>query len=628
MCGIAGVFTWQNKTFPRDQFELALTSLKKRGPDASGIFEFEHGFLGHRRLSIIDTSESANQPMFDESGRYCIVFNGEIFNFNILKETYFKNKIFKTQSDTELLLALYTLLKEKCLDLLDGFFSFVIYDKETQSLFMARDRFGKKPFIYFSDENGFYFASEMKSLIDMGLNRTINYDALYLYFQLNYVPQPYSIFKNAYKLAPGHYATLTRENNFTSICYYTTKVNVNKSLTYENACQHLDQLLDEAVQKRLISDVPLGAFLSGGIDSSVIVALSTRHVNELNTFSIGYKNNPVFDETYFANLVAKKFKTNHTVFSLGEEDFLEHVVDVLDSLDEPFADSSAIPTYILSKLTRKHVTVALSGDGGDEVFSGYNKHKAEWNARQNTLTNKILQLAHPLTKLLPQGRNKKITNLFRQINRYAEGVALDPKSRYWKWASFYSVNEVNELLAEKTRHQINLNTVENIKSTFIDNINKTDFNEVLISDLKLVLPSNMLVKVDLMSMANSLEIRSPFLDHHVVDYAFTLPTEFKINKQLKKRIVQDTFRNILPEELYNRPKQGFEIPLRNWLQRELWPLIDKDLLDKKFIEDQGIFNSTHTEYLKKQLFSQLGEDVTWRIWSLIVFQYWWKRYVK
>lgn len=627
MCGIAGILFRKEKKIDYNGFELALDALQKRGPDSGGIFEHDHGFLGHRRLSIIDTSSAANQPMYDQTSRYCIVFNGEIFNFQDLKNKHFPQEVFNNNSDTEVLLKLYIKYKQECLNMLEGFFAFAIYDSIEKTLFLARDRFGKKPLVFFQNQDGLFFASEMKSLFHMGLSKELDANAMNLYFQLNYIPQPISIFKNVSKLSPGHYLTLSVGKDIHIQKYYSPEININTNISYSDACKQLDVLMSESVEKRLISDVPLGAFLSGGIDSSVIVALASQYTSQLNTFSIGYKNNPVYDETYYANLVAKKYKTNHTVFTLGNEDFLENVYDVLDYIDEPFADSSAIPVYILSKLTRQHVTVALSGDGGDEVFSGYNKHEAEWKARQKGSINTLLKIAYPFIKHLPQGRNNKLTNLFRQANRFAEGVSMTAKDRYWKWATFYSNQDMSDLFSTEFKSKIDLKRIEELKKEYIHNIHEDEFNEVLISDLKLVLAGDMLVKVDMMSMANSLEVRSPFLDHKVVDFAFTLPTEYKINQHLKKRIVQDAFRDKLPEELYNRPKHGFEIPMREWFKNELWSLINDDLLSSKFIAEQKIFSVDYIENVKKELFNNLGHDVTWRIWSLIVFQYWYKKYL-
>jgi asparagine synthase (glutamine-hydrolysing) len=385
--------------------------------------------------------------------------------------------------------------------------------------------------------------------------------------------------------------------------------------------------MDEAVRLRLIADVPLGAFLSGGIDSSVIVALAARHTDKLKTFSVGFKDNPFFDETAYAELVAKKYKTEHTVFSLSNDDFLEHLYGVLEYIDEPFADSSALPEFILSFYTRKHVTVALSGDGGDEVFGGYNKHAAEWQMRQGGILNTAVKLGGPLWNVLPKSRHNPLTNKIRQLHRFATVANLSPADRYWQWASFTRAEQVNTLLHHKIKDQIDAFFYQSVKSQFTNFIKGEDINEVLLADMQLVLPSDMLVKVDLMSMANSLEIRSPFLDQDVVDFAFALPSAYKVDGKMKKKIVQDAFRPLLPSELYNRPKKGFEIPLMSWFKKELWGLIDNELLEEEFIKQQEIFNPDAIRQLKKQLFSSNPGDCHFTIWALIVFQYWWKHHI-
>jgi asparagine synthase (glutamine-hydrolysing) len=397
-------------------------------------------------------------------------------------------------------------------------------------------------------------------------------------------------------------------------------------LSYKQAQRELVKLMEEAVVKRLISDVPLGAFLSGGIDSSVVVALASRHKDSLNTFSIGFKNEQFFDETHFAELIAKKFKTNHATFRLGIEDFLVHIYDVLDYLDEPFADTSALPQYILCMETRKHATVAISGDGGDEVFAGYNKHYAEWQARKKSLTGSLVKMGHPVWEILPKGRNNKFTNLFRKLHRYSEAAHLSSKERYWHWASTFSEKEVRNLATGQTTEKINQAAISKIKNQYLCEINDTDFNSVLKTDLDFVLAGDMLVKVDLMSMANSLEVRSPFLDHHVVEFAFSLPSDYKINSGGRKKIVKDAFRNLLPPEIYNRGKMGFEIPMLQWFRDELSGYIFNDLLNEKFVNEQGLFEYGFIRDMKKQLYSSAPGNIVEQLWVLIVFQHWYKKY--
>lgn len=635
MCGITGYYALQQQAATNlSKVRQSTDKIILRGPDCGNVYKDDHVALGHRRLSIIDTSHAADQPMQDVSGRYILVFNGEIFNYQELSQKYLAKKWeqiggAKTSSDTEVLLYLLIEYGTECLAWLSGFFAFAFYDREKSEVMLARDRYGKKPLLFYKSEDCIAFSSEMKALLAWDIPKELNYDVLHQYLQLNYIPQPQSMFKNVNKLKPAHYMKVDRSGIGEYKSYYHIRIQNERyeEYSYEEAQQRLIEKMDDAVKERMIADVPLGAFLSGGIDSSVIVALASRYTNDLNTFSVGYKNNPFFDETKYAQAVAKKYNTHHTVFSLANEDFLEHVYDVLDYLDEPFADSSAIPVYILCKHTRKHVTVALSGDGGDEVFAGYNKHGAEWKMRTTSLANSMVKAGAPLWKILPKGRNNKLTNLFRQLHRFAEGAELSKQDRYWRWASISAAGETDELLSASSRRQINYAALSANKSELLKNIHTDDFNEVLLTDMQLVLPGDMLVKVDLMSMANSLEVRSPFLDYNVVDFAFGLPSKYKIDGGMKKKIVQDAFRKMLPEEIYNRSKHGFEIPLLGWFRNELWGLIEDDLLRKDFVAEQGIFNVEAVEKLKQQLHSSNPGDSHARIWALIVFQYWWKKYV-
>jgi asparagine synthase (glutamine-hydrolysing) len=632
MCGITGLFGFNKSTAGAALAKVAQSTekLRLRGPDSGGEWADTRCALGHRRLSILDTTNCGAQPMADPSGRYILVFNGEIFNFQALSDRYLKtvwerNGGPRSHSDTEVLLHLLIEHGPACLPWLSGFFAFAFYDRQEERLILGRDRYGKKPLLYYSDASFIAFASEMKALLAWDIPRKLNTAVLQQYLQLNYVPQPQSMLSGVAKIRPGHYMEVGPDGSTRETAWYELKTHPERydALSYEQAQEELITRMDHAVQERLIADVPLGAFLSGGIDSSVIVALASRHTDKLRTFSVGYKDNPYFDETKYARLVADQYKTDHTVFSLGNDDFLKHVFGVLDYLDEPFADSSAIPVYILAHETRKHVTVALSGDGGDEIFAGYNKHAAEWRVRQRSLTNSLVKAGLPLWSRLPRSRNGKLTNKFRQLHRFAEGARLDAGERYWRWASFNGANQVAALLNPDFRAA----SYAAEKAEILSAIRTDDYNEVLLTDMNLVLLSDMLVKVDLMSMANSLEVRSPFLDYGVVEFAFGLPASYKIDGSMKKRIVQDAFRHMLPEAIYNRPKQGFEIPLLDWFRNELWSLIDEDLLSKKFVAEQGIFNVAATETLKRKLRSANPEDSHATIWALIVFQYWWKKYL-
>ena len=633
MCGITGIYAL-NLAGKMHMINLsnATAQIERRGPDARGVWMNDFVGLGHRRLSIIDVSYNASQPMKDADGRYTIVYNGEIYNFRELKEELLGRGVeFKSTSDTEVLLYAYINYKERCLSKLNGFFSFAIYDEKENSLFLARDRYGIKPLYYYSDEDKFLFASDMQSILAYGIEKELDIESLFTYLQLNYTPAPKTMIKGVKMLEPGQYAQISSEK-FEIKSYYKIEYdprNVNKIHdSYERQQQHVRELVEESVKRRLVADVPLGTFLSGGIDSSIISGIAKKYKDDLHTFSIGYKDEPFFDETGYANLVAKKFNTNHTVFSLTNDDLYEHLFDILDRLDQPFADSSAIPTYILSKKTKDHITVALSGDGADELFSGYNKHSAHLKAMNGGGLNSILKAVGPLLHYLPKSRNGALSNKIRQAEKFGKGLNYNQKDRYWVWASIASEHKAMQLLNDEIKAQIVHEEYNTNKSKLLEPIKtENDFNELLLADMQLVLPNDMLRKVDLMSMAHGLEVRVPFLDHHLVDYVFQLPVSSKINAKMRKRILQDAFKDLLPPELYNRPKKGFEVPLLKWFRTSLSSMIKDDLLSDRFIEEQNIFDRKEIRKLKKKLFSMNPGDAHATVWALIVFQWWWKRYL-
>lgn len=609
----------------------ATDQITRRGPNARGVWMNDTVGLGHRRLSIIDTSELGNQPMKNETGRYRIVYNGEIYNFKQLKkELRDKGVEFCSSSDTEVLLHLFIHYREGCLQKLNGFFAFAVYDEEENSLFLARDRYGIKPLYYLDDDDKFLFASDMHSILAYGVEKEIDLESLYTYLQLNYTPAPGTMIRGVKMLAPGCYAKLKDSRleirKYYKINYEPTTVGINCG-SYEDQQAELRKFLDRSVQNRLVSDVPLGTFLSGGIDSSIISTIAKKYIDDLHTFSIGYKDEPFFDETDYANLVAKKISSQHTVFSLGNDDLYEHLFEILDRIDQPIADSSAIPTYILSKKTKEHITVALSGDGADELFSGYNKHSAHLKSLDKSLLNSILKTVGPALKYLPKSRNGSISNKIRQAEKFGVGLNLQDQERYWRWAGLASEQKTLQLLHPGLREQISSDDYVSRKQDYINCISRNgDFNELLLADMNLVLPNDMLRKVDLMSMANGLEVRVPFLDHNLVEYAFRLPVASKINGQLRKRILQDAYRDVLPPELYNRPKKGFEVPLLKWFRTSLKSMITDDLLKDSFIEEQQVFDLSEIRKIKRRLFSINPGDTHATIWALIVFQWWWKKY--
>lgn len=634
MCGISGIIRTNGlRDADIASVQQTLTALNLRGPDCQNYFADRNVALGHARLSILDTSSAGQQPMTDASGRFVIVFNGEIFNYQELSANYLsdKNIQFQSTSDTEVILYLYRYYGSEFVKWLNGFFAFAIYDKEAEVVFIARDRYGIKPLYFYQDNDQIAFASEMKALLAFNINKEIDVEALHAYLQLNYIPAPKTIFGQVSKIEPGTQLTI-RNNSVKLERYYhlpkPAESRDGKTYSYEQACDRLKELMDASVKRRLISDVPLGAFLSGGIDSSVVVSLAAKHSPHINTFSIGYADEPFFDETKYAELVAKKFDTNHTTFSLTNNDLYSHLFDILDYIDEPFADSSAIAVYILCKHTRQKVTVALSGDGADEMMAGYNKHLAEYRLRNLGGASGLLAAVKPLTGVLPKSRQGKLTNLIRQVDRFAEGAALGDKERYWRWCGYANEKETLSMLTPTWQGKYQLQRYEGIKRHQLQVFDGNDgLNDVLRADMGQVLQSDMLVKVDLMSMANSLEVRVPFLDVEVVDFVFSQPAEYKLRKGNRKAMLKDAFRADLPEELFNRPKHGFEVPLLKWFRGDLRDLIENDLLSPKFIKAQGIFDNTAIQSLIKQLHSNDPGESHARIWGLLVFQYWWKKYL-
>ncbi len=593
-----------------------------RGPDAHDSWNDGKVGLGQTRLSIIDTSDRGLQPMADTTGKYMIIYNGEVYNYKeIKKDLLAKGYSFHSETDTEVVLNAFIEWGPQCLQRFNGFFGFAIYSLEDHKLFIARDRFGIKPLMYIRTNSYFAFASELKALVDYGWERKMDKESLNLFFQLTYIPSPKSIFEGVEKLEPGQFLLIDGEDVRKEKYFEVPYTDSPQIQGFDDAKSKVRETLQRSVIDRLVSDVPLGSFLSGGIDSSIVTSIAAQEVEDFKTFSIGFTENRFFDETKYAELLSKRYRTDHHTFPLSNEDLYEHLDNIVNYLDEPFADSSAIPVYILSERTRKHVTVALSGDGADEVFSGYNKHIAWQMSNSEDLRNRLLKKGAPIFKLLPKSRGNVVSNFFRQLDRYVDVLNLTRQDKYWLLASFGSEKLRNGILNSDYFYGL-----EDYRSEAIDTFNSTNLNRFLAQDVKTVLQGDMLPKVDFMSMANSLEVRVPFLDPNVVEAAFNIPESMKVKGNTRKYVLREAFRDDLPHELYERGKQGFEVPLMEWFKGPMRSQLDNVIFDRDKIESQKIFNWSGLEELRKKLFSKNPEDSVIHTWQLFVFQKWWEKY--
>ncbi|MDB9822321.1 asparagine synthase (glutamine-hydrolyzing) [Deltaproteobacteria bacterium] len=636
MCGICGKLDFHGQEINDDLLKRMTDSFSYRGPDDSGIYNSHPVGLGHRRLSIIDLSSSGHQPMSNEDESIWLVFNGEIYDFHehrsLLEK---KGHRLKSQTDCETIIHLYEEAGTGCLDDLNGMFAFALWDGRNRQLWLVRDRLGIKPLYYYWDGRILLFASEIKAILcDPDVRREIDMAALDLYLTLNYIPAPWTIFKNIRKLLPGNHL-LAKEQGIHIEPYWDIPSDTGPSMPLpengnqpDDYRQRLYSLLENAVKRRLISDVPLGAFLSGGIDSSIIVGLMARNSSRpVKTFSIGYKDIPSFDETRYALEVAEFNNTDHREFKLGYRDILEAFPAVLENMDEPFADSSAVPTYIVSQKTRDHVTVALSGDGGDELFAGYRMYQGERFSRYYGLLPPFIRnrLIAPVINSLPDARDRPSLEMARRLKKFVKGMSNSFIERFCVWREVFPYSLRQELLREPQKENLWFNMVSRMVEREDSPFPNDNINLMLYMDVKGLLPNDMLTKVDRMSMANSLEVRVPLLDHTLVEYAFQLKGDVKLRGKTGKYILMETFRDLLPSSLHKRPKSGFEMPIGAWLRNDLKFLID-EYLDRDLIKGQGIFNFEIIDGLIKAHMRK-RRDTSWHLWNLIVFQHWHRRYL-
>jgi len=626
MCGIAGYLNLDNsKILSHEILARMMDAIIHRGPDESGEYVKGPLALGHRRLSIIDLA-TGRQPMASEDGRLTIIYNGEIYNFLELKEELEKKgHKFVTHSDTEVILHAYEEYGVDLLSKLNGMFSFALWDESEKRLFLARDRFGKKPLYYAVFGSQFIFGSELKAILEHpAVHREIDRDALRQYLAYEYIPAPKSIFKNIYKLEEGSYMIVQNGNILPARRYWDLDIAHSKGFSVEDAKSKLYTLLKDAVKRRLISDVPLGVFLSGGIDSSTVVALMAELMDpkDIKTFSIGFSEKS-FDESSDARAVASYFGTDHHEEVVGPETMLSVLPKITDMLDEPFADSSIIPTYLVSRFTRKTVTVALGGDGGDELFLGYPSFLA------HKMHNQTAFIPAPLKRLLLNCAGAMIPHSDRymslscKVKRFARGLGFPEDIRHQVWIGAITPQEQNHLFAEKgVSNDIYARTAELYKK--VRSLDPLD--RAIYLYIHTYLTGDILTKVDRASMATSLEVRAPFLDVNVAEFAATIPPEYKLKGSTTKWILKEAFKDKLPLETINKRKQGFAVPVAKWLREDLKEIFLDTIAPEK-IRREGIFDPKAITSLKNRFFAN-KEDMRKEIWALFVFEKWYDRWMR
>lgn len=622
MCGINGIISTSST---REEISNSLQKMNQliyhRGPDEDGFCIENHEqstiAMGMRRLSIIDLS-TGKQPIYNDDKSIVIVFNGEIYNYQVLKQGLEKQGVtFKTKSDTEVILKLYETKGESSFTELDGMFAFSIYDKNRNKVFITRDFFGEKPLYYYQDEGNFFWASELKSITNnLNIKPEISKEGLNLYFRLTYTPAPFTIYKNIFKLEANHYIDYDLNTNNFQIHKINTIKTEKQDIAFAEAKKELKTRMLQSIESRSISDVPLGTFLSGGVDSSIVsLGLSQMNTQKIDTFSIGF-DKASFDETDKSKLVAKLINSNHHEFIISEKDIEKNIHEILLNFDEPFADSSALPTYLVANKTRDFVKVALTGDGGDEVFGGYNKYYiGKLNSKYTSVVPAFLHNASKsvLNKLLTtkddnRGKRFKLKKVVNAINYNNE--------HYWNIISLGFSNDTKKLL-KPDRIQLNPFNYYKEKSGIAKPKTVHDYREI---DRHISLEGDMLVKVDRTSMLNSLECRAPFLNKSLWEFANSLPEDYLLKGYSKKHILKEAFKDEFPEGFLEKSKKGFVVPVGDWLRSGLKQELES-YIETKFLEKQNLFN---IDYIQQLVYNHLTgkEDNSYKVWTYYTFQKW------
>ncbi len=620
MCGIAGIINLGGTTPPKSLLTKMTNIIEHRGPDGSGDYFSEGVAFGHRRLSIIDIA-GGHQPMTTSDDRITITYNGEIYNFPELRtELKALGYSFKTLSDTEVILVAYHAWGQQSVERIRGMFAYAIHDKEKREVFIARDRLGIKP-LFFAELSGknFVFGSELKSLsLHPNFNKAIRSESVEEYFSLGYVPEPHTIYKNVMKLEPGHTLLIDlNSGNIKNEQYWNVKFNNDYSGSFEDATRELDKRVEEAVKIRMRADVPLGAFLSGGVDSSAVVANMARNsVDPVNTCSIGF-DDVRYNEADYAKQVADQYQTNHKTEIVDPNDY-SLVDNLIDYYDEPFADSSALPTFRVCELARKNVKVALSGDGGDENLAGYrryNTHMFEKKMRDMVPSALRRSVFGSLGRLYPKA--DWAPRIFRAKTTF-QGIARTDLESYFHFMSIFRNDMRQSLFSEQLKTDLQGYTGMEVFKRHANDAGTDDpVSLIQYLDIKTYLAGDILTKVDRASMAHSLEVRVPLLDHELVGWIAGLPTDFKLNGKEGKHIFKKSLENQLPNDILYRPKMGFAVPLENWFRNDLKNKIKETVLSEHIL-DSGYFNQRYLEMLVTD--HQSGKrDYSGPLWTLMMF---------
>lgn len=605
MCGIAGIVSYSHERVDSSVVKRMIRIMRHRGPDDEGIFSGQHAILGHVRLSIIDVTGS-KQPLSNENGDVWVTFNGEIYNYRqIRKKLTDKGHCFKTEGDTEILVHLYEEYGQEMISHLQGMFAFAIWDKQKQLLFMARDRVGIKPLYYCINKNNFIFASEIKAILQHpSISASPREESMWNYLTYQSAPSPYTLFENIYKLEPGNSLVYTKEGYHIKK-YWDVPLRTHTNGQKTDVIAEVESLLLKSVKRRLISDVPVGAFLSGGIDSSLIVAMMSKLTNtKVKTYSVGF-NNYASSEVSYAKSVADQYKTNHHELILDEDCFAENLEGMTWMRDGPLSQPADIPLYLLAKMASKDVKILLSGEGSDELFAGYRKYAYDRFAPLfNWLPNNFVQnLSHVLPPKL-----RKVEVALRSLSEKTNA------DRWAQWFAPFTINEKLQLLGDR---YASINPSERFASLAQK---CTSLDAMLYVDCKLWLPENLLERGDRMTMAASVECRVPFLDHELIEYAFNLPSNVKVKSFTGKWIIKQIAKKYLPDEIIDRPKVGFSVPLSRWFRGEL-----REMCYDRICNRNGLLRDMFSQKILHEILDShcsFRKDNSHKIWALLGLAIW------